>query len=555
MKILSLLYQWIIKRLPTGFSLPMMALLAIYFALVFPWLVYRGTPQLTSLIAERLQLSSLLWKWLNWTDIVSALITIGLALLGVVLSYGVAAIGYRFWRKRPMKNVTIHEPVISSPTTDADMSPNDPLQNYKKIGIILAGGGAKGAYQAGAMKAIYEFLDEHKAHHKVSMIAGTSIGSWNSLFWLAGLIKGPDGRAGLHEQWWHEVNVQSVIRPVFYVPLQQNFFLSSQPWQETFDAFFIKNSKVHERLLHHIQKPDAKDAINFYFTRSNVALAHLEFTTNRTDLSDVQENLQSLRRPRPPVPPDRWKLARSVNDIRDAVFSSMDVPPLFEYMSIDDETFEDGGVVDNLPIRFGTEIEKCDFLFILPLNASFEERPNLNSIVKRLFRVIDVRQGVLERNAFKMIYLYNELAGLRGREIELENALRGLSKWVEQFRAKMPADVDRIRRKIDKALLGESLEGLKSENNLRRGDQAETSSERAMKRRHKAIHVFSICPAPHLIIESSEFWKTKEAGHAFRLMYESTKNELKKFEFGKAQEWIQMALVSPYGKVTYLEDF
>jgi Beta-L-arabinofuranosidase, GH127 len=45
---------------------------------------------------------------------------------------------------------------------------------------------------------------------------------------------------------------------------------------------------------------------------------------------------------------------------------------------------------------------------------------NQRSIIKRLWRVMDVRQGVLERNSFKMLYLYNELAALRHRTEELE---------------------------------------------------------------------------------------------------------------------------------------
>ena len=59
------------------------------------------------------------------------------------------------------------------------------MDRYDSIGIILAGGGAKGAYQAGALKAIHDFLSRHNAHDKVRMIAGTSIGSWNAVFWLA----------------------------------------------------------------------------------------------------------------------------------------------------------------------------------------------------------------------------------------------------------------------------------------------------------------------------------------------------------------------------------
>jgi len=65
-------------------------------------------------------------------------------------------------------------------------------------------------------------------------------------------------------------------------------------------------------------------------------------------------------------------------------------------------------VIDNLPITFPA-IEACDLIFILPLNSDFEEKPNQKSVLARLLRVMDVRQGVLERSGFKMLYLYNEL--------------------------------------------------------------------------------------------------------------------------------------------------
>jgi hypothetical protein len=62
--------------------------------------------------------------------------------------------------------------------------------------------------------------------------------------------------------------------------------------------------------------------------------------------------------------------------------------------------------VDNLPIQFGTDAEQCDLLFILPLNPAFAQEVNRTSIIKR---VMDVRQGVLERNSFKMVYLCDDI--------------------------------------------------------------------------------------------------------------------------------------------------
>ncbi|HZK10065.1 MAG TPA: patatin-like phospholipase family protein, partial [Clostridia bacterium] len=47
------------------------------------------------------------------------------------------------------------------------------VDKVKKIGIVLEGGGVRGAYQAGALKALYE----NKI--KPDVITGTSIGALN----------------------------------------------------------------------------------------------------------------------------------------------------------------------------------------------------------------------------------------------------------------------------------------------------------------------------------------------------------------------------------------
>ena len=84
--------------------------------------------------------------------------------------------------------------------------------------------------------------------------------------------------------------------------------------------------------------------------------------------------------------------------------------------AIKDEFHEDGGI-NNLPIRFGTEVEECDLLFILPLNASFERKVDQRSLIKRLTRVTRFARGGIE-SSFKLIYLYNELARFaKGKKI------------------------------------------------------------------------------------------------------------------------------------------
>jgi len=69
---------------------------------------------------------------------------------------------------------------------------------------------------------------------------------------------------------------------------------------------------------------------------------------NRDDLSNVDPNLPVGMRPQQKATPDTWTAAKSIDDVHNAVFASMDIPPLFKNVVIDDELFEDGGVVDNL---------------------------------------------------------------------------------------------------------------------------------------------------------------------------------------------------------------
>src|SRR2546430_884170 len=118
----------------------------------------------------------------------------------------------------------------------------------------------------------------------------------------------------------------------------------------------------------------------------------------------------------------------------------MDLPPFFPYVRDKGGLFEDGGVIDNVPITFPAN-DGCDLIFILPLNADFEQAPNNTSIVARLFRVMEVRQGVLERNGFKMIYLYNELAALR-EHVDSLQALAAAPPRVNANRNSQPRESD-----------------------------------------------------------------------------------------------------------------
>ncbi len=516
MKLLKLVLVWG-RRLPWRFT-------AVFVALMLGYLV--GLSKLVDVKGQE-TIADLLWTVFGLPAVPGGLVivkvfweglvVVAILLAGVLFSYNIAAWAYRKIRRKTAV-------VVPAPAADS-AGKGTRLDGFERIGIILAGGGAKGAYQAGAMKAIHEFLEHNGALGKVKMIAGTSIGSWNAMFWLAGLVKppAPDGTS-LHERWWRTIGIDRIVEFDSYWPLRRNHFLLPTPWRETFGQIFLETPGVRDGLAKLFV---ADPGMHFYFTRSNVERGYLEFATN-------WPGIRALTRPNlrtadpddtePVVKLDRYEVIEG-DDVRMAlgrvelaVFASMDLPPLFPYARIKvdvEEWFEDGGVVENIPVWFGTQIEQCDLLFILPLNASFAASVDRTSITKRLFRVMDVRQGVLERNALKQAYLYNELAALRGKA-EAAGATAGPG----------PSSATPDLQKT------------------------------ALSRKHTPISVFAICPEQPLAIGTSEFWKPQEAGQAFELMYAATKYELgERFKEDTDPNWLRMTLVSPQGERTWVDDF
>lgn len=422
------------------------------------------------------------WKTMGFGGIL-----VMLCLVGLILQWNLAALVYRLTRGPP--RMTVHAPAAPRPGA------GPLLARYQRIGIILAGGGAKGAYQAGAMRAIWEFLEEHSALDRVRMIAGTSIGAWNAMFWMAGLVRPPGaGDVSAHEAWWRAVKPERILDFDWYIPFFRNHLARPTPWRQGFRRLFVEDAAIRgqlERLLR--VRPASQDPaaarqgpLHFYLTRSNVKHALLEFTTNSWGMADLQRTDALTGERVPVVKPalyevlDGGKPDQALRELEDAVFASMDIPPVFPYVGMKDEAgaqewFEDGGVIENLPLFFGTAIEQCDLLFVLPLNASFDADVNHRSIMARLSRVMEARQGVIERNAFKQAYLYNNLA---------------------EFTKK------------------------------------------------PQVNVFAICPAGTLDVGTIDFHKPRAAGAAYRLMYEQTARVLRQDVPTLRPDWIRLATVA-----------
>lgn len=236
----------------------------------------------------------------------------------------------------------------------------------------------------------------------------------------------------------------------------------------------------------------------------------------------------------------KFHLAKDIKDISDAVFTSMSLPLVFEPILKKDEDgkdqyYEDGGVIDNLPAWFGTELEQCDLLFVLTLNANFEKQVERGMLLKRLLRALDVRQGVLERKSLQLISQYNKIT-------RLQNEANDYRRLLEELSAKLVHSDAQSTFKITSLLEKHPDEG-------------------APDRRE--VDIFAICPgrgvpeqdkpAPKPLIGTIEFWKNKEAAKAFCRMEDATKCELEQFFQTKKQHG-QLIVVEDNG-VSYVPFF
>ena len=357
--------------------------------------------------------------------------------------------------------------------------------HVERIGIILPGGGKRGAYQAGALKAIYEFLRDYNSLDKVRMIVGTSTGAWNAMFWLAGMMASEDEAAPAIERWWKSISFGGLMDfPWLYIPFWSSSILRAAPWRERFFEIFRKRS---DHLFEDYPQ------VHFYFSRYDVQQGVTQYSTNWAGVHARIEELGCDKDEKyrffDVIEAGKEALKRTAS----ALFASIGMPPLFPFQMIDGGLFEDGGAVEGIPFRFASPLEDCDLLFVLPVNGSPAPSGDCHSMTKRLLRVMDLRQGALERAALKHTDTINRIAERIDR----------IDFGVSTLAPSVPAE----------GLAADALSGLREE-------IAEFNQE------YKQLYVFTVCPAGELDINTLGPWKQREASDAFDLMYIQTGREL-----------------------------
>ncbi len=267
--------------------------------------------------------------------------------------------------------------LFSNAVQAEDVPPTANDRDRPKVGLVLSGGGARGAAQIGVLKVLEEL------RVPIDYIAGTSMGAIIGGLYASGM------------------SVKEI-----------EFALLNIDWEDTFDdvpprAELSFRRKRDDDLNLLKKRPGLKGGelqigtglilgqkFDIVLTRLTLPVAEVrDFNDLSTPFRAVATDITTGRE----VILDRGNLARAIR-------ASMSVPGAFAAVEIDGRLLVDGGVSNNLPIDVVRDMG-ADVLIVVDISTPLYDRHELNSATA----ILDQLTGILsQRNAARQIATLSE---------------------------------------------------------------------------------------------------------------------------------------------------
>ncbi len=198
----------------------------------------------------------------------------------------------------------------------SNMSLKPVIDLDKEYGIVLEGGGAKGAYQVGAWKALKE------AGIKIQGIAGTSVGALNGAMMCMDELEQA-------EKLWSELTYSKVM-DVDDEKMRQLMDLE-MPFSQ-----MLEHAKevIDER---GVDVTPLKNMIEEYVDEEKIRNSSRNFYVKTLRVDDIKELDVDMKKVEPGL-------------MKDFLLASSYLFPLFKMERLHEKIYLDGGVVDNIPI-------------------------------------------------------------------------------------------------------------------------------------------------------------------------------------------------------------
>lgn len=250
--------------------------------------------------------------------------------------------------------------------------------------LVLSGGGARGAYEAGVLRYIQEVLpDDLGEAPRLDIISGTSVGAINAA-WLAATLDDPQDSVRRLCSIWRRLIFSQTVQPSYRDAARA---VRRMLWDRAPVAHRPRRKRSREGGLFRTTFFDEIIGHEIPFNRigDNLAKGVIEsLSVSATNIITGQTTVfvQSSK-PVPPWTRDKRRVALSGPITARKVLASAAIPLLFPAVQIDDHWYSDGGLRQNTPISPALRLG-ADRLLVIAL-----KRSNLGEEEERVRKRVD----------------------------------------------------------------------------------------------------------------------------------------------------------------------
>jgi NTE family protein len=238
-----------------------------------------------------------------------------------------------------------------------------------KTALVLPGGGARGAFQVGVLKAFAEFLPKSSAN-PFSVISGTSAGAVNSVV-LASRAERLRSAVAELEQVWAHFRCQQVYKTDHLTMIKTSLhWLSSIAlggWLVGTPKSLLDNSPLRELLSQNVHFPRIQQAIdNGHLEAIAITAAGYE-SSRSTSFFEAADHHQDWDRTR--------RLGKRTDLGLDHLMASIAVPMVFPPQQIGNQYFGDGAMRQATPLSPAVHLGADRILVVGIRDETGEEEP------------------------------------------------------------------------------------------------------------------------------------------------------------------------------------
>lgn len=276
-----------------------------------------------------------------------------------------------------------------------------------KIGLVLAGGGGKGAYQLGVWKALKELsIDKY-----ISVFSGTSIGAFN-----AALFAQDDLEKAI--ELWDNVTMDSLVPLSKFDLIKKGIALSVGSKNMNFVKKYMTNSLENGV----VEKDGLVNVIDNYIDIEKIKNLDKICYATCTEIPSFKVKYFRLN-------------DYDIKQGKEMIIASASLPLIYESAKIHDKKYLDGGMVDNLPIQpvYG---EGCDIIIVVSLSKNTKIDRSLYPNTK----IIEIYPKDLQENTINGV-LNLDADSKKNRIINGYNDTKNLLEPIMSIGAKISQDM------------------------------------------------------------------------------------------------------------------